>query len=570
MYKTKRERLQAQLNQLKAERQSFEPRWKELGELILPTRPRFLADDTNRGDRASDEILDSTATYAAGTLEAGMMSGITSPARPWFRLSTPEPELGEFASVKEWLHVVTQRMNAVLLRSNIYQSLSTLYADLGTFGTAALYIEEDLDDVIRSHVFPIGSYWFSVSAKGKPDTFAREMRMTVKQIVMEFCKKSGKAYDLSNVSTRVKQLWDEGKYEQWIDVIHQIGPNPEYDESQIAAKHKRFESIYYEASNQDGTDTYLRESGYDRFPVLIPRWKVTGQDVYGTSCPGMAVLPDVKQLQIGESRALQALELMVSPPMVADPALANQDLSILPGNVTYSAEESGTNKFRPAFEVRLPLDQLEAKQEQVRQRINRGFYADLFLMLSNLQRRDITAREIEERHEEKLLALGPVLERLNQELLDGLIDLIFDYMGMQNLIPEPPEELQGQALKVEYISILAQAQKSVAIGGIERFAQFALGLMSGTGDASVMDKVDLDQMLDEHAESIGVSPRIVRSDEKVEEMRQGRAQAQAQAQQVAMAREQAATAKDLSQTDTSGDNALTQMQRMAQAGALVE
>lgn len=579
-YKTKRERLQAQLSQLKAERQSFEPRWKRLGEMVLPTRPRFATSDSNRGDVSSSESLDSTATYAAHTLESGMSSGITSPARPWFRLSTPSPELNEVHSVKEWLHLVTTRMAGVIGRSNLYQSLSQLYSDIGTFGTAALYIEEHKEFVIHSRVFPIGSYWFSVDAQGKPDTFAREVRMTVKQIVKEFCKlKDDGKYDLSNLSTRVRQLWAEGQYEQWIDVVHQISPNPDFDDSKLDARFKRFESIYYEASNQDSQDLYLRQSGYDLFPVLIARWKVTDGDVYATSCPGMTTLPDIEQLQIGEARALQGLELMVNPPMVADPQLQSQDLSILPGNVTYIAEESGSGKFRPAFEVRLPLADLEARQERLRERILRGWFANLFMMFENLRDRDRTKREIDARDAERLLALGPILERLNGDLLDPMIDLIFHYMMRQsvdgyketdeNQIPEPPEELEGRALKVDYISILAQAQKSVALGGIERFTQFLVELAASSGDTSILDKVDFDQSADEHAEALGVSPRIVRSDEKVAEIREARAQAQAQAQQLAAQREQAAMVKDLSQADTSGDNALTQMQRLAQAGNLI-
>jgi hypothetical protein len=204
----------------------------------------------------------------------------------------------------------------------------------------------------------------------------------------------------------------------------------------------------------------------------------------------------------------------------------------------------------------------------VRWRINRAFFADLFLMLSSNaaldERSQITAREITERHEEKLLALGPVLEQLNQDLLDPLIDRTFAIMAKKGLIPDPPLELEGQPLKVEYISIMAQAQKMVGIAGIERFAQFATQV--GTVVPSLLDKVDFDQMVDEYANMTGTPPRIVVSDENVARMRQERAKQQQAAQEAAMMKDASSAALNLSKSDTRGENALTDLMAASQAG----
>lgn len=564
---TKRQELEVMRAQLENERSSFLSHWRDLSDFILPRRARFTVTDVNRGDRRNQKIIDSTASLAHRTLRSGMMSGVTSPARPWFRLTTPDPSLGDFGPAKAWLHIVTTRMATVFLRSNVYNVLPIIYGDMGTFATASIGVEEQFDDsLIRCYPFPVGSYCIANNDKLKVDVFTRTFQMTVRQLVQRFGQKnqSGSA-DWSNFSTYVKNLWDEAKYETWVQVSHAIAPNKEFDPDKVHSKFKRYGSCYYETGAmgaersyiQDGEETYLREAGYDNFPILCPRWEITGEDVYGTDCPGMTALGDIKQLQLGEKRSLQAIEKMINPPMIGPSSLKTVKASILPGDITYSDEREGQKGFRAAHEINIRISELEQKQGQVRQRIQRAYYEDLFLMLASSDRRQITAREIDERHEEKLLALGPVLEQLNQDLLDPLIDNTFEIMLRRGLIPEPPKELQGQNLKVEYISIMAQAQKYVGLAGIERFTGFAQNIIAAVPTAA--DKIDTDQLLDVYGDLTSIPPGIVRSDEDVASMRAQRDQAAQQQHAAEVAQQSAGAAKALSETSLEGDNALTRM-----------
>lgn len=577
-YLSKRQRLIMLRSQLDIERSSFIQHWRDLGDYILPRRARFLLTDNNRGDRRNQKIIDSTATLSARTLRSGMMSGVTSPARPWFRLSTPDPSLADFGPVKDWLYIVSQRMATVFLRSNIYNVLPILYGDMGTFATGAISIEEDMDDVLRCYPFAIGSYMIAQNSKLQVDTFHRDFRMTVRQLVEKFGERderTGKP-NWGAFSLHVRNLWDKSEYQAWIDVRHTIQPNDQFNPRKLESKFKRFESCYYEAGsssvgsnyfNTENNEVYLREKGYDYFPVLCPRWEITGEDVYGTSCPGMDALGDIKQLQTGERRSAQAIEKMVNPPLSGPTSLRNQKVSHLPGDITYIDTREGQHGLRPIHEVKASINELENKQGQVRDRIRRAFFEDLFLMLSESDRRQITAREIEERHEEKLLALGPVLEQLNQDLLDPLIDITFDMMNRQGHIPPPPQEIQGQALRIEYLSIMAQSQKLVGIQGVERFAGFVGQLQATHPEAG--DKVDVDQMIEAYGDMTSVPPGIVRAQDQVDQIRQSRQQAAAAQQQAATIQQGAQAAKSLSQADLSGDNALTHLMEQAQAGQVV-
>lgn len=541
------------------ERSTFDPHWRLLGDFIAPRRARFLITDRNKGDRRNQNIIDSTATFAARTLRSGMHAGITSPARPWMKLATPDPDLAEFGPVKEWLHTVTQRMLTVFLRSNLYNALPTVYGDMGVFGTAAMGVFDDDRELFRAYSYPIGSYALGVSNRQVVDTFVREWPMTVRQIVFEFgLDKTTNMIDWSNISQTVRNMWDRAQYEQTVEVCRVIQPNSYHDPRKALSKFKRFASCTFE-KGESRENRFLRESGYDEFPILGPRWEVTGEDIYGTDCPGMTSLGDVKQLQTMVKRKSQAVEKMINPPMTAPTALRNQKATILPADITYVDVREGQQGFKPAHEVSMRIAELTADIQDVRQMIRRSFYEDLFLMLAQSDRREITAREIDERHEEKLLALGPVLERTNDELLDPLVDRVYGMMDRAGMIPQPPEELDNVDLKVEYVSLMAQAQKLVGVVGHERFASFASQMMQVFPD--VRHKVDAMQMIDDHGEMLGVNPKIIVPDDIARENAAAERQAQQQMMAAEQAKNMAGSAKALSETDVSGDNALTALAR---------
>ena len=570
IYKTKRQQLDLIKSSLENERTSFESHWRDLSDFILPRRSRFSISDVNKGDRRNQKIIDSTATLAARTLRSGIMSGVTSPARPWFRLTTQDPDLAEWGPVKQWLHAVQQRVSASYLKSNLYNILPTVYGDLGVFGTAAMSVEEVFNgDVIHAKSFPIGSYWVAKDDFGRINTFVREFRMTVAQLLETFGSKKNGEFDWSNFSTYVRGQYDQGNLQTWIDVTHFVMPNMEYDPKNPIAKFKKFTSCYFESgtgydSKED--DKYLRESGYDYFPILVPRWETTAEDVYGTNCPGMEALGDIKQLQNGEKRIMEAVDKMIRPPMKGPTSMKGQAASIISGDITYIDNVNGQG-FEPVYEVNFRIQEMEMKQSQVRSRIQRSFYEDLFLMLSNLDRRQITAREIEERHEEKLLALGPVLEQINQDLLDPLTDIAFNIHLRQRLLPPPPPELQGMELKVEYISVMAQAQKMLGVSSVERFTQFVGGLAQV--DQGVLRKIKADQIVDVYGEMLSVPPSIVRTDEEVQQIIQAEQAQQMQQMQMQQQMQAVDMAKKLSETKINQqDAALDELIRQAQSGGI--
>ena len=561
---TRRKRCERRLAQLLNERDqgAWVPHWRDLAEFFMPRRGRLTLAGTgsevyNKGDKRHQKIIDGTPISARETLSAGMMAGITSPARPWFRNTVADPDLRERQDVKTWLSDVDRNMRDVLARSNFYEAVHAFYDEIGTFGTAAMLADEDAEDVVVFRTLTAGEYVLGLDSRNRVDTLYRQFRMTVRQVVQEF------GYDACSQS--VKNQYDNGNVEQWVDVVHAIEPNDERDPSKADRRGMAYRSVYYEANYRDAL---LRERGYRECPILSARWSVLGGDTYGTS-PAMNALGDAKALQIQERRKALAIDKMVDPPLNVPVEMRNTRISSIPGGINYYSQAGGQRPgITPAHEPNSTiLTPLLEDEQQLRERINRFMFADLFLMLANSDRRQITAREIEERHEEKLLMLGPVLERLNSEFLNRLIDRLFGIMLRAGMIPPPPESLQGVTLKTEYISVLAQAQKQVALGGLDNFLQRASMVFQVS--PSTMDKVDFDQIIDETADMLGVSPRIVRSDDDVAAKRQSEQQMQQMQQMAAMAKpatDVAGAVTKMAGTETAENSVMAQVAN-AMAGA---
>jgi len=551
MAETTKERLNKQFAQLENERQSFEPHWRELSDFINPRGSRFLTSEANRNDRRNTRIIDSTGTMAARTLASGMMSGITSPARPWFRLATPDPDMMDYGPVKLWLETVQNRMNDMFNKSNLYQSLPQLYGSLGTYSTGAMAVLDDDEDIIRTMPFPIGSYYLANSPRGSVDTCFRKFSMTVRQLVQEF--------GLDNVSESVKGMWESGTYEKWFEVMHSVYPNINRDTAKLDSKNKPYKSVYYEVGGDN--DKLLRESGFDEFPIMAPRWEVNGEDVYGSSCPGMLALGPVKALQLLQKRKSQLIDKATNPPMVGPTSLKNQRVSLLPGDITYIDQVTGQDGFKPAYLVTPSTGDLITDIQDTRQIINSAYFVDLFMMLQNINTRSMPVEAVIEMKEEKLLMLGPVLERLNDECLNPLIDRAFSMMVRKNMLPPPPDVLQGEPLKVEYISVMAQAQKSIGLSSLSSTVNFIGQLAQAKPEA--LDKLNVDQAIDAFADMSGVSPTVIVPQDQVEQTRQERAQQQQQQQAMAMAQMAAQGAKTLSETQMKDPSALSAMAQAA-------
>ena len=511
------------LHALEAQRESWLDQWREIGEYILPRRIMFVTDgqQPNRGESRQSRIIDSTASRAIRMLAAGMQGGLTSPARPWFRLRLTDSDLMEWSPVREYLNVIEREIYRILAGSNFYSAVHTVYTDLAGFATAVLYEEEDFDSLVRFKVVSPGEYCLAEGSQGLVDTVYRRFWMTSRQMHQRWGDR---------VSQRIRDSLDRNPF-QWHQVVHSVQPNPNKNEKESDRESKAWESVYLEYA---GDGKILARSGYDENPFMCPRWGTSGSDSYGRG-PGDDVLPDVKTLQDMQRSVLKALHKMVDPPMRVPSGFKGR-LSLIPGSVTMVDPNAPESAIGPLYKVSVDIASAEQKIAAVQAAIRDGFFNDLFLMIQS--RPNMTATEVAERHEEKLLILGPVIERQFSELLNPLLDRTWSilFRNSRHRLPPPPREAVGADLKVEYISLLAQAQKMIGTESLGRVTDYVGNLSRIRPD--VLDKVDLDEAVDQFAEMMGAPPKVIRSDDLVAEIRQTRMQKE----QEVTARQQAAAA----------------------------
>lgn len=542
-----RKRAERRKESLRAIRQPFEDGWNQLAEYNAPSRLRLTLGERG-GKPIRSKIVDSTGSFALRTLASGMHSGITSPARPWFKLMTFDPDLREFGPVREYIDAVEKRMREIFQGSNIYNAFHLGYGDLGLFGQSCGLLVEDDKSIIRMIQLQHGSFWLARNHRGVADTLCREFSWSVERIVARF--------GLDKISRQVRQCYDRGDYDERFTINHLVQPRHERAQGKIDKLNKPFASVYWEEGAHDANDRdkMLEVSGFDENPIIAPPWELPGEDHYAVS-PGMEALPDVKMLQVEQTDKVKAIQKKVDPPMVGPTSLRNNPASLLPGALTYVDVVSGGQSFQPAIQVNLDTRELREDIRDVQDRINRAYYADLFLMISNME--GIQPRnqfEIAERKEEKLLALGPVLENIYGNQLAPTISRTFEIMARRGELPEAPQELEDTELKIEYISMLAQAQKAIATGGIERLFAFVGNLAAVKPE--VLDKIDMDEGIDQYADMLGTPAGLVVADDKVQEVRGARAdqmakqaQAESTAAMMPAVKQGADAARVLSETD---------------------
>jgi len=517
-------------NALKTEGMKWYPAWRDLSTYLNPTRGFFFNQVPNYGIKIDHSVLiDSHARRCIRDAASGMISGLTSPSRPWFKLGLSDPDLEAYAPVKWYLDESRNRMLEVASRSNIYDCFHSGYEEHLTFGTAAMLLLEDFNDVIRGRMFTAGEYFLGTGPDCRVNTFVRQYWMTVAQLVQEF--------GLDKVSPPTRAAFSVHQTERWGRVIHLIEPNddriPEYSDF----KNMAYRSLQWEDGSMQ--NTYLRIGGFDEFPVIASRWSTTTTaDAYGRS-PGWDVLGDVKMLQQLQKNKLIALDKITNPPVQVDASVQGV-VNMLPGGVTKFSNTMPNAGVKPAYQVQIDLNGIELCIEKTKAAISNAFYSDLFKMLIDVEHGNMTATEVAERQAEKLNMLSPIVEKLNNEQNNPFIARLYNIMNRNGLLPPPPPEIQGMELRVQYISTLAQAQKMVGVSAIEQTIAFVDSQMPI--DPSVGDILNRDEANSEYANMTGVPAKMINAPDQVAKIRAEKAKQQAmmQRQQALLATAEAA------------------------------
>lgn len=517
---------------LKQERSSWEDLWRDIRDYCLPDLGCFSGEDATQGSKRYRKILDAEAIGCADVLAAGLLGGVSSPSRPWLRLTTMDPDLDKNHAVKEWLNKVQDLLLLYFSKAECYNALHQSYLELPVFGTACTIVKPHPEQLISLQNLTIGEYCLAEDDYGKVDTMYRRLSLTAKQMVQQ--------WGFEAVNNDVRQAFEKDPFARF-NVIHAIEPRIERNPDKRDNKNMPWQSVYFQEGAQDKV---LSESGFRNFPALCPRWMTSGGSVYGRG-PGAKALSAQKSLQRLHLRLAELVDYGTRPPILYPSTLKDQLSQFKPGGrVAVNPQEAPI--IRSMWEVRTDPQAMLALIQSTRQDIQRIFFVNVFQMIAaTANQTDRTATEVQALEQEKVMMLGPVLERLHTELLDPLVTNAFGFMVEYNMLPEVPEELYGRELSIEYVSVLAEAQKNASANGIVRTAQ-QIGLLAQINPQAV-DKLDVDATIDQLADMNGVPPSLIVTGQKVALIRQQRAEQQQAQMQAAQLQQAMTSLKDLGQ-----------------------
>ena len=506
---------------LLSQRSNWEKHWQELADYMLP-RKADITKQRTQGDKRTELIYDSTALHSVELLASSLHGMLTSPSTPWFSLQYRDSGLQSNDEANEWLETCSSQMYKALQRSNFQQEIHELYYDLVVFGTASIFIEyEDKDDTLRFSARHIAEICISEDMTDKVDTVFRKFKMTARQIIQRFGK--------DNAPERVKKDSENDPYVEHT-IIHVVHPRSEAKGK--FAKDKPFASIYYHLDSK----VLLSESGFDSMPFCVPRMNKDSVSIWGRS-PAMNALPDTKMLNKMSEGTIRAAQKQIDPPLMVP-----DDGFILPVRTTPGA----LNFYRTGTRDRLEPLQVGANnplglnmEEQRRQAIREAFYVDQLITPQSGPR--MTATQTLQLAEERMRILGPVLGRLQAELLQPLISRTFELLLRNRQLPEAPEMLQGQNIDIEYVSPLAKAQKLTDLQSTMR----GLEVMMQMGEMiPVADYIDTDGLIKYIAEVTGMPAKVLRSEDEIAELKE---QKEAQMAQQAQQQEQMVEGQNMQQ-----------------------
>jgi len=540
--------------------------YSDLAKFILPRRSIWLTQSAGglpspnsmtRGLEINQAILDPTATFATRICAGGLMSGLASPSRPWFKIVPAMRGIAIDDEARQWLDTIEDVVYTVLARSNFYNSFAQECEDIVIYGTAVNIIYEDAKDLIRCYSPCVGEYYLGSGATMRVDVLNRAFVMTIAQIVDFF--------GLDNCPADIQKLWKEkgGAITTERLIAHSIEPNFPIAGTTIGKVEGDFtwREVYWLYGT--GTPYPLAMRGFMDCPFTASRWSTQSNDAYGRS-PGMDILPDVRQLQVETFRKAQGIEKTVNPPLIGGPELLNKPTSQLPGHLTIlNSDVSAGKGIRSIYEQKFDVSDISQDIAMIQQRIKVGLFNDLFLMIAEGPKNEKTATEIQAKLTEKMQVIGPVIENLLSESLQPKLKRIFGILKRKGMISAPPKSMQGVPLDIQFVSILALAQKSASTGGIEALMRMVGEL--GQIHPEVLDIPDFDETIQEYSDLLGNKQKILKGPKVVAAIRQKRAQDQQQQQQAAMmahtadvANKGASAANTLSQTPVgSGQDALS-------------
>ena len=519
-------------------RRNFESFWQTLHDYFYIESQDVNKTYSNGNELDPSMLWDSTTLECADVFASGFMNYLTPPTSHWARLKHRRPEFSANKAVGDFFEDVMSEVNYALNRSNFYDQMFPAYKSSGVYGTALVFEEEDVEDDIRFYNMPLKQVVVCEDSRGRANKFFLEFELNAEQASEKFGEE--------NLSTALKEeiKQDKGRTKKHKFLLF------------IAERHKRqiqkedkknlpIEGTWIDVAGR----MIVEESGYNEMPAFCHRFDKRPFIQWGFS-PAMKAMPFARLLNVIAKTNLRSMMKHTDPPIALPHNAFIAPFNMNPRAINYYKKDimqDGKDIF--AFGNFGDPQVGMAGIEYYSQKVKTLMYQDVFLAFSNITK-DMNNPEIMERINEKMTMLGPAVGRYLDEVISPVIHRTIGILARRGKLPDPPDEfIMEPVYEIDFIGVLAQAQRRTELNTLT-MGLTMIGQMAQMSP-EVLDKINPDKVTDEVWAITGAPVKVLRDDDEIKQIREGRAQASMQAQEMATVQMGAQVAKDAGSAEAS-------------------
>jgi hypothetical protein len=502
-----------QFGMCKGERAGLEDHWRDCYRYSFPQLGTGFAGvastDQQQAERAL--LLDSTSTDSVRTLASTLCSGIAPANSQWINMAANGEDND---NNNRWLSECSELLWQNLANSNFDAEFFNAMLEAVISGAYVLYLEAKPTGGFVFQQWPAYECYWSSSTNSLTDTIYREYCLTAAQVYREFGDKTPDSIQ--------EKLRTEPDFKY--DFLHVVRPRDVYQPGGKLSRNLPFASYHICVPEK----AILRESGYEEFPCSVPRLMRIPGSPYATG-PMSDALPDIKELNVLKKYEKQAAELAVSGMWVAtdDGVLNARNLKIGPRKIIVAADVANIKPLSTGSDFNVAFTCEERLQAQIR----RVLMADQL----NGAKANMTATEVQERMALIRQQMGPMYGRLMSEGLTPMVERAFGLMYRSGAFPPPPDDMSGVNFHVQFDSPLSRAQRLGEVAAIGQLSNYVLGMLQAFPE--VGEVFDASASTRDMAQSLGVTAKLLRSEDTIKQIRAAQAQAAQQAQQEQMSQQ---------------------------------
>jgi len=498
------------------ERANWDDHWYNTAFYVIPELDDVYEwQHKSKGEEKHYKLYDNSAEHNNELLSSALMSMAINPTSQWFELTTGDPQLDKVAGVRKYLQETVRIALNILNNTNFHPEAGGMFKGLNALGTGPLMMFEDDEFVVRFQALPVYMVYLGENNRGLVSTMSQEKKMTVYQAYAEYGK--------DKFPEDIQRKYDKD-LDKDIIIVHLLMERKEAELRGFVEPRKGRKRKKNVGVNKDlvslhvlkDKPVFLKEAGFDEFPGAVPRWSKTPGEVYGRG-PGMKALPEIRMVNQMRKVTIRGAQKIVDPPLLAPDDGIMGRVNTRPGGIT--TYRAGTNdrveSLNTNANVPVGLDLVEDSRGEIR----KYFFIDQLQLREGPQ---MTATEVNERIDQSLRLLGPMLTRLEFELLQPIVARLIRIMKDNDLLPpDPPEELDGINPRARFSSQIAKAQRAIEAQSIERFLGSVAPIVEL--DPSTMDHLNIPSYLQVMADSYSVPQEIFNDPAKVKKMQEQRA-----------------------------------------------